>query len=1208
MAGVGRFQGRIKDRGNRVFMKVKRLELHGFKSFMDKTIVEFPGIVSVIVGPNGCGKSNIVDAFRWVLGEQSAKQLRGDSMSDVIFNGTPDRKAMGLAEVNLIMSSDNGPFTGQWAHCAEVQVTRRLYRSGESDYLINKQPCRLKDIHQLFMDTGLTSKAYAIIEQGRIGAFVEAKAEDRRVWIEEAAGITGYKSRKQTALRRMEQAQLNLERLSDILAEVESQMISLERQAKQAVRYKKYKEQARDLEMALLAGEYARLGEDLGDLSRRTQELAALESERQAVLAGLEASREERRLALHEGERKITAARETVFQDKENISRLENDIVLLGQRIEGLKKDEARILAEMDEARGKLTSLADEEKGLKGQLTRVENELTRIESQGRDREESLREGAAELHDLEVRLEDENTAHVEMMGEAARAHNRLEHLKEKRGETAERLTRLRSQEAEIARSLEEAEQTLADQTARRDELRATAARLGQELKQAKEELEAADKRWRGADETHRRTAADLDRLTSQLESLTGLIEAGQGAARGVRHLLSQVRPETPGLGGVVAELFEVPAELEAALAAVLGERLQFVLADDVATARRAIDRLKADDAGRSGFVIDAPAGGAQFDLNDPRVKPLLPLAGLKPGREDVGRRLLKDVYLADDLDTALEVWTKNAGTVTLVTPEGDVLFADGHLAGGARDKAAGQLLARQRQLADLKKAVEAKQNDLDRSAAALEAAADERARRLEAIDDSIRRKDALEDELQGAERDCFQGQQSLKLLQGKAEEQQRTTVELTARIESVDKELAALEQQSRNCTDRAQEMAVKIERLREEMGVKRDDVEARRQAVADHQVEFSALRHRQENLTGHLERVRTEHRDLTARLEVADRELTTARERQVDLTGRRQESQNRVAGLYRELEDKQALLKGAEDRQRQAEEELLQVETEIKDQQQAAAELRDRLTELRLKSSGLEAEQKAVADKAADKYHQDLARVVGDYLQPDMDLDQTREKLDKLVGRIERMADKINLSAIEEHQVLEERHQFLTKNRDDLIKAVEDLNQTIRRINRTSKVRFLETLEAVNKKLQEVFPMLFEGGQAELFLTDPQNPLESGLDVHFQPPGKKLKTMSLMSGGEKALTAVAVTFSLFLIRPAPFCLLDEVDAPLDEANLERFNALVQLLGQSAQVIMASHKRRTMEAADTLYGVTMDEPGVTRVLSLQLKDQGAEPIAA
>ncbi len=1189
-------------------MKVKRLEMHGFKSFMDKTIVEFPGVVSVIVGPNGCGKSNIVDAFRWVLGEQSAKQLRGDAMTDVIFNGTPDRRAMGMAEVNLVLSSDNGPFAGQWSSCAEVQVTRRLYRNGDSDYLINRQPCRLKDIHQLFMDTGLTSKAYAIIEQGRIGTFVEAKPEERRVWIEEAAGITGYKTRKQTALRRMEQAQLNLERLSDILAEVESQMVSLERQAKQAVRYKKYKDQARDLEMSLLAGDYARLGDDLGDLSRRTDELAALESERRSALSGLEAAQEEQRLALHEGERRIAAARETVFQDKESINRLENDIVLLGQRIEGLKKDEARVRTEMDEARRKLTSLADEERGLKGQLTRVENDLGRIEVQGRDREESLREGAAELRDLEVKLEADGAAHVEMISDAARAHNRLEHLKERRTEAAERLARLTTETAELVRSLDEARQAFADQTARRDGLQAAATELGQQLKQAKEGQEAADRRWRGADEEHRRAGADLDRVTSQLEALTGLIEAGQGAARGVRHLLGQVRPEMPGLGGVVAELFEVPAELEAALAAVLGERLQYVLVDGPATARGAIDRLKKDDAGRSGFVIDAPAETAGPALNDPRARALLPLAGLKPGREDVGRRLLEDVYLADDLDTALDLWISNPQAATLVTPEGDVLFKDGHLAGGARDKTAGQLLARQRQLSDLKKSVEAKQQDLNRTAAALEAAAKDRTERQEAIEALVRRRDALEEELQEAERECFQGGQSLKLLQAKAEENGRAGVELTARIEGVTGELTGLEGQSREYAAKAQDLAARIERLREELGAKRAEVETRRQAVADHQVEYSALKHRQENLTGHLERVRAEQRELTARIEVADQELTRARERQVELTDRRRQQQNQVAGLYQELEDKQALLRGAEDRQRQAEEELLEVETQIKDQQRAASDLRERLTELRLKTSSLEAEQKAVADKAAEKYHQDLARVAGDYLEPDLDLDQTRVKLDKLVNRIERMADKINLSAIEEHQVLEERHQFLTKNRDDLIKAVEDLNQTIRRINRTSRVRFLETLEAVNHKLQEVVPLLFEGGQAELFLTDPQNPLDSGLDVHFQPPGKKLKTMSLMSGGEKALTAVAVTFSLFLIRPAPFCLLDEVDAPLDEANLERFNHLVQVLGENAQVILASHKRRTMEAADALYGVTMDEPGVTRVLSLKLSDRSAEPIAA
>ncbi|MBU0516250.1 MAG: hypothetical protein KJ621_15920 [Proteobacteria bacterium] len=555
-----------------------------------------------------------------------------------------------------------------------------------------------------------------------------------------------------------------------------------------------------------------------------------------------------------------------------------------------------------------------------------------------------------------------------------------------------------------------------------------------------------------------------------------------------------------------------------------------------------------------------------------------------------------------------MWAAVGPGVTLCTRDGDVLFGEGHLAGGTGDQAAGQLLARQRQLRDLKQAIEDKQARVDRLAAELEAAARARNEHQEVIDRLGPEKERLDEELQEAEREFFHGQQTLALLTTKVEDQNAAQAELSDRIESLSRELAGLEEHSRHDAAQARELAARIDRRKQDLGARKAAVEALRQQVTDYQVKQSALRHRQASLNADLERISQEQRDLSGRLEILEQDVARAREQQQTLTARREEHQTRVAGLYDELEAKQRLLRGSEEGQRQVEEELLALEVEIKDQHRALSGLRERLTELRLERNGLEIEQKTQAEKASEKYGQDLARVAGDYLQEDLDLGETRGQLDKLTGRIERMAEKINLSAIEEHQVLEERHQFLTGHRDDLIRAVEDLNQTIRRINRTSKARFIETLEQVNVKLQEVFPLLFEGGQAELFLIDPQNPLESGLDVHFQPPGKKLKTMSLMSGGEKALTAVAVAFSLFLIRPAPFCLLDEVDAPLDEANLERFNHLVQRLGRNAQVILASHKRGTMEAADTLYGVTMDEPGVTRVLSLKLKEEGAEPMAA
>lgn len=1175
-------------------MKLKRIEITGFKSFLERTALVFDAGVSGIVGPNGCGKSNVVDAIRWVMGEQNARNLRGRAMEDIIFGGSESRRPLGMAEVSLVLDNTAGLAPASFRDYAEIQVTRRLFRNGDSEYLLNRTPCRLLDITELFMDTGVGTKAYSIIEQGKIGLIINSKPEERRSIIEEAAGVTKFKSRKKAAQRKIEATRQNLLRLGDIIAEIRRQMNSLKRQAQRAERFREYREELRGIELQFALRQYAdftvRATTLDASLTSQGNEVAVLDSE--VLQAELEL--DQVRLEHVEREKQTAAGQEKVFRLGSDVQKLEGRLELIGREIETLERERQRLTAEQADVAARLAA--------------GEQEAVALETGKIDRLRDLEREAAQLAEAELRQAELATRETAVNQQLEEARNRLYHL-------LTHLTRLTGQQEEATRRL----QALADLTQRnrqdavtvrdqfersqvralemaeqldglkgsRDQLQSERTRLQEELTRLRRQTEEAENLLLVRRE-------ELSRHRSRLESLEQLERSLDGYGRGVRTLLADPA-QRDRVRGLLADALEVPAEFEVAAEAALGERLQALLAGSVADARNALDFLRQGE-GRCTFLLPGFPASPAPDFASGRA-----LAEVVVPRAEHGnlvQALLGGIYLVEDLSPHLQAGLP-AG-VTLVTSEGDLLTHRGELTGGGKRSLDQGLLHKKREMKELAAQV----RRLDKEVGELQA------RREQLRHDAL----AAEEGLRSAEGALHQ--QEIRLLDHQKDQTglQQELLRQQERLEVLSFEEDQLHEEEASLLRSRQEaeagrVAGESERALQEAGLAelqaaaqelRGQLETVRQLVTSRKVILAGLQEREESSRSHAERLQRLAEELAARREGLSREFVAAGERQAALQGEaqslRQELELLLAG-HREAEAALGQLRERFDETRQA---IDQREAQLKELRARSARARDELAARQLSSRELELEREHLRQNFLERYRLDLeddaARgLLDDGFEP-VAAGGRRASLQHKIDEI----GEVNLTAIDEYREMEERHQFLATQQDDLQRSLDGLQAAIAKINRTTRRRFRETFDQVNTRFREVFPRLFNGGQAELRLTDEEDLLETGIEIVAQPPGKKLQNVSLLSGGEKALTAVALIFAIFLIKPSPFCLLDEVDAPLDDANIGRFNELVAEMSALSQFIIITHNKRTMEIADTLYGITMEEPGVSKLVSVRMSE--------
>lgn len=1291
-------------------MHLERLEISGFKSFSDRSELAFDRGVTAIVGPNGCGKSNVADALTWVLGEQSAKSLRGDKMEDVIFNGSDARKPTGAAEVRLrfgnvlvppsvlkelgedvpahaVNGNGNGNGHGHDPATAallesvvrEVEVTRRLFRSGESEYLIDGQTCRLKDIHELLMDTGLGAKAYAIIEQGKIGMILSSRPTDRRQLIEEAAGITKYKARRRSAELKLEAAQQNLTRLEDIIYEIDKQRGSMKRQAAKARRYSRLRDEMRRWEKVLFARRYRSLSEAIESARARLNDARTNEAAASARLAEVENELGRIRIELASADAAATQARETVHAHELEINRRQQQIALdtqqsemllkraeelenERQQLEARREPERVALEQRRQAAGEAATARDE---AAARASAAAEEYTQawmgIEALEQDVEKARGDVYAVLNTITALT----AAHDSAAAQRERAVATQSRLELEWRELGAEVERARAQRVAAAEALHRAQESL-------DSARMAKAARESELAAARVEHE-----WRAREVRSREQ--ELAAMSARLHSLEEIDTHRGGFADAARMVLVNANGKV-GQMGAVADFIEVEPRYERAVEACLGDLLQHILVERLEHVSAGLKLIRQEEAGRCGFIVGKPSENTEIQivstegaehggfvssfrsmLGASRAQAGGDIGGLQAFSAPSGAVMLSSVVRVGGpfpnaiqavMDGALiaesfEAASRIAPTVPfpVVTLEGDVFRGKHVVTGGDKTESRG-ILATKREIKELREKV----ND---ARAALERLTTETASFEEAMALATAAIAGLNDEIHRQEKSIVGVQgQAERATDDEARVQQRADL-IDSEINKVKEEIAAIdvrqsEARESIATLNAQKTTseVTLAETQRRLGDARDAAEALSAKAAEARANHAGLVERAASAVAEVSRLEALAAELERRVEACTRDVALMREQrerllQAVVDGQRlmDEDVAKLDGLRQEMiraDEKAVEIKQSAEKQeetirdaRRAVDALRALAAEVDVQrataesdlthlaQQALDNVNCSLDEIREEVAQMEASGQVQPDvraiRAAEAVDpeeleaedtdatalstestEDLARPVEGVEPPVM---TAEEAIAELREKIDRMGP-VNMMAIEQSKELEERHGFLTTQRTDLVESIAQTNEAIRKIDETTHARFREAFAAINENFQQMFSTLFGGGKAGIVLLDENDPLESGIDIVAQPPGKRLQSVMLLSGGEKALTAIALMFGMFKYRPSPFCLLDEIDAPLDDANIGRFIEMLRSMMDKTQFIIITHSRKTMEIANKLYGVTMEEPGVSKLISIQL----------
>ncbi|MBI4701160.1 MAG: chromosome segregation protein SMC [Deltaproteobacteria bacterium] len=1188
-------------------MHIKQLEISGFKSFVDRTIIHFDHDLIGVVGPNGCGKSNVLDAIRWAMGEQSAKALRGRSMSDVIFNGSETRPPHGFAEVTVTF--DNSEPEGalllplDYREYAELGVTRRLFRDGTSEYLINKSQVRLKDVTDVFLGTGVGRKAYSIVEQGKIGLIVSARPEDRRGLIEEAAGITKYKGHKRQAEQKMELTRHNLQRVGDIVAEIERQLVSLKRQAAKAKRYVRCRAQMEDLVLWDASHRWLEL-RARGEVARSLRDETALtgEAERAAVDAR-EAELEVARQQAYAAEQLAEQAQQDAFLADNDAREHDARIERARDRYRLLEERRAAARAEQEDLGRKAGAMREERRTLSAARDSAEAEREREAAGAQLEQQRLAEVGAADDRATAELGRARTALAEAAARIATALAELGALERRAAELAERQHSGALQLDEIERELGEARGRHGEAQTRVAELRARRDELG--AAQAERQAELASLAERHAEQGRQLDAAraEQERRRSRLGALRELCERWEWVGAGPRALLQRADPAVLGL---VADRIDVPDEYAAAVAGLLGERLQTVVVAETKRALELLAELGQQDQGRAAIICPQDLGPDLAQGPAPAASEADGVLGpvgacLRPTTADdrLVRALVGDAVLVRTVDAARKLRERGARH-DMVTLDGTVFHADGRISGGAGDKVAWGALAQRREMRELAHELDTQQEALHEASSCAEALEVRRAELAQALEGGRQEKHAAEIALAHAEQEERRAEERLAATTARRAVVAEEIAQLGAALQQAQAEHA--EAQQARAASSADEAAAREMVAQAEQACQRARAElaAQQARLTERRILFARAQELSLAASAALERAQRTGDELGARFQ----DLGAERERAAAEAGELGAAMVQAQSELVQARARARQARGAFDETRlaldEARSKLGLGEAELKQKRAALGEVQQRLQEHEMELQRLQLELGHLEESVAERFRGlRLRRVVGDYhARPIMDEEQ-RRRIGRLLDLLDHMGP-VNLEAEKEHNEADERHRFFTKQQADLTQAMADLERAIAQMNRESRRRFRHAFEGISARFEEIFPKLFRGGRASLQLTSPNDLLETGIEILAQPPGKKLSNIELMSGGEKAFTAVALLFAIFQYKPSPFCILDEVDAPLDDANVDRYLEGIRGMTDRSQFILITHSKRTMQAVDVLYGVTMQEPGVSRLVGVRVSE--------
>lgn len=1180
-------------------MYLKRLELQGFKSFADKTILELrPGITTVI-GPNGSGKSNISDAIRWVLGEQSMKSLRGTKSLDIIFAGTQNRKSLGFAEASLVFDNSDGALPIEFT---EVTVTRKIYRSGETGYYINKTPCRLKDVLELFMDTGIGKDGYSIIGQGKIDEILSNKSEDRRHIFEEAAGIVKYRSRKEEAEKKLEHTKLNLLRINDIISEIEGNLGPLQTQSEKAKKYLNLREELKNIEVGLFVYNIEKYKENLQQIVQDIDVMQSQCNDEEGKLERVKILKEELKSSIDEITEQIENMSNLGFESQKEIEQLNSEINVAKTRITNNNENNVRFTDEIQEQNEKIQELKQELEQKEAKKDNLKQNKEKFEKELNEKQEELAKITEKLSAKELEIEgykqtvEQNTdkkyeLQSEINAQEINFQNhekRQNQIKQEIQTTISELDNTRMNKEEISKGFYESENKK--------------NKAQKSLEEVAKQKQEANQKIKSFESNINILSSDMRIKESRLKFLIETEKEKEGYIKSVKSLLKDcenIKDLGKGMHGVLANIIEVPDELETAIEMCLGASLQNIVTDTEEDAKKLVEHLRKNNLGRASFLPIASVKGKKLEKLKGNESGVIGIASdlvkFNKKYEQIILNLLGRTVIVDNMNTAIKVAKQNGYTFRIVTKDGDLINPSGAITGGSVAKKTVNILGRGKEIEKLEKEIKNIKSKIQK----LEEEKEEYEQSIEGI---LELSANLEKELQ--EIDITYATEKQKMIS--IDENIQKLQNRLNKLKEEQKNLETLKQESIEQKEKIQEETQKITNQNEELSklisefaeLNKDDqkyIDDLNFDITNLKISVSSFDESESSIQEIQERINQELNNAKASIENKNNQIEQIKVENENLEKTIQETLNKIEEIKQKVSNSSAEIEKMKQERTQKSEKLSKQEDEITSKFKIIEDLKSQLVKLDVKKTKVEEDINTIINKMWEEYELTPNNVEG-YAKPE-NVVLTQKRVNNIRTEI-RDLGSVNVDSIDEYKNLKDRYDFMSEQRLDLENTMSKLRKVITDMTQIMKEQFREKFKIINKNFGEVFAELFGGGKASLNLEDEENILECGIEITVQPPGKKLQNMMLLSGGEKAFTAIALLFAILKINPAPFCVLDEIEAALDDVNVFRYADYLKKFTEHTQFLVITHRKGTMEAADTVYGVTMEESGISKLLSMKL----------
>lgn len=1180
-------------------MYLKRIEMQGFKSFADKTVLEFKPGITTVIGPNGSGKSNISDAIRWVLGEQSMKSLRGAKSEDIIFAGTQARKSLGFAEVSIVIDNNDNKLPIEYS---EVTVTRKIYRSGETGYFINKVPCRLKDILELFMDTGIGKDGYSIIGQGKIDEILSNKSEDRRHIFEEAAGIVKYRTRKQESEKKLEQTKLNLLRINDILAEIEANIEPLKLQSDKAKQFLDLREELKSIEVGLFIYNINTYKEKLEQLVKDEDIITSQKEAEDSKMEALQASKEELRQVVDDITAQIENMQNIGFESSNKIEKINSEIGISNERIQNNTANKQRLEAEILEVKSRIEELKEEQRQKLEKKTNLTSNKEKFEKELAEKEAELAELSKKLSAKELEIEgkkqivhDNIDKKYELAAEINTQDVNYENLEKRKKQLKNEIDSVISELDSTRYGKNEISKGFYDIESKRN----IAVEKLEKSVQAKEQNMQKLKQYE--DEISKLTYTQRMKQARH-QFLIETEKEKEGYNKTVKSLLVACDKDSSlnkGIHGVLANLISVEKEYETAIEMCLGQALQNVVTSTEQDAKKMIEYLRSNSLGRASFLPIASVQGKKLDKltkMDGVIGIASDLVKCKKEYEQIILSLLGRTVVVEDMDTAIALAKKDKYSFRIVTLKGDIISSSGSISGGSVQTKTVNILGRSREIEDLEKELKKLEKQIaDKTA--------EKEEYASSIGDSIEETAKLEKELQEIEIIYATEKQKMVAVEENITRLENRLAKLKEEVTQTEKqkeENRLLKEQKETKIQTLTQQIEELNKVIEEFALNNKDnqkyIDDLNFDITNLKISVTSFDESESSIEEMVERISQDIKNNEQSIENKNQNILAINEENTKLEQTITEYNAQIEQIKQEVTNSGTKVEELKQERIAKNEKLVNTENEIQSQFSTLESLKEQIIKLDVKKTKLEQDLQQVVESLWNEYEL-TPNSTEEYQKPN-NVATAQKQVNSLRNKIKDLGS-INIDSIEEYKKTKERYDFMSEQRLDLENTASKLRKIIGDMTTTMQNQFKEKFELINKNFNEVFTELFNGGKAELILENEENILECGIDIRVQPPGKKLQNMMLLSGGEKAFTAIALLFAILKINPAPFCILDEIEAALDDVNVYRFAEYLKKFCKQTQFLVITHRKGTMEAGDSVYGVTMEENGISKLLSIKLK---------